>query len=94
MYLIAVGACCLKKEREREREINACLFNNRAKEKRTRLQTVGEAFNLKSNQSISCLASRAELIGIHQQRGGYLNTALLSFEIYTFTKPFLDSLTF
>lgn len=58
--LISVGCCCSgkkKREREREREIeiNVCLFNNRAKEKRTRLQTAGGAFNLESNQSISCL---------------------------------------
>lgn len=91
LYLVSVGCCCFKKKKK-EIEINACLFNNRAKEKRTRLQTAGEAFNLKSNQSISCLASRAELIAIYQQRGGDLKAALLSFVIYTFTKSFLTLL--
>lgn len=75
-----------------EIEINACLFNNRAKEKRTRLQTAGEAFNLKSNQSISCLPSRAELVAIYQQRGGDLSATPLYSEIYAFTKTSLTLL--
>ena len=60
--------------------------------KRTRLQTAGETFNLKSNQSISCLPCRAELIATYQEKGGDLNATLLYFEIYACTKTFLTTL--
>lgn len=75
-----------------EIEINACLFNSRAKEKRTHLQTAGESFNLKSNQSISCLPSRAELLAIHQWRGGDAKAELLYAKMSVLTETSLTLL--